>query len=68
MKFERKIAKSLFKKQKTAIQQMAEERGHIVLYLPPYHPELNQMEFAWGFVKGKAASNPSYSNTITKET
>jgi len=64
-----KLAKFCFKKEKTEIQQIAENNGHTVLYLPPYHPELNPIEFAWGFIKAKAAANPSYSiNTINKQT
>jgi len=29
------------------IEQLAQEDGHEVLYLPKYHPELNVIEMAW---------------------
>lgn len=32
------------------------KKGHTVLRLPPYHPELNPIEKIWGIVKNRVAS------------
>ncbi|XP_008179338.1 uncharacterized protein LOC103311654 [Acyrthosiphon pisum] len=37
-----------------AIDKIAEEAGHTVLRLPPYHCEFNPIELAWAMVKGYA--------------
>jgi len=64
-----KLAKRLFGKEKNEIQTLAEGGGHVVLYPPPYHPELNPIEFCWGYVKGRAAENVTYTlNSLTKGT
>ena len=39
-----------------ALDKKLEEHGHVVLRLPPYHPELNPIEKIWAQVKGKVAS------------
>ena len=45
---------------KTFCEEKAEELGHQVLYLPPYHPEFNPIELAWSFIKRRVGSNPKY--------
>ena len=46
---------------KTSFCEMkAQELGHKVLYLPPYHPEFNPIEQAWAFIKRRVGSNPKY--------
>ena len=63
------ISIDFFKKTKNEIQEIAESHGHTVLYLPPYHPELNPIEYTWSYVKRLAAETPSYSlSTLSKET
>ena len=63
------ISKNYFKTAKTEIQEIAEAYGHTVLYLPPYHPELNPIEYAWGYIKRKVADASSYDlATLTTET
>ena len=39
-------AKAYFRGTKIQIQEITEAYGHTVLYLPPYHPKLNPIEFA----------------------
>lgn len=34
---------------------MITARGHSVLHLPPYHPDLNPIELVWGDLKGQLA-------------
>ena len=36
--------------------RIAEQYGHIVLFLPPYTPELNPIEQCWGYGKNKVAN------------
>ncbi|CAG4975819.1 unnamed protein product [Colias eurytheme] len=38
------------------IDAILNETGHAVLRLPPYHPDLNQIEMAWSQIKGYVAS------------
>lgn len=39
------------------IDDLLEEKGHSVLRLPPYHPELNPIELVWADVKNWVARN-----------
>ena len=55
--------------EKTQIQELAEKNGHRVLYLPPYHPELNSIEYVWAQVKRFVAMQAPYNTkTICEET
>ncbi|KIJ56100.1 hypothetical protein M422DRAFT_145341, partial [Sphaerobolus stellatus SS14] len=40
-----------FKEQKSLVQEVIEECGHICIFLPKFHCELNFIEFFWGAVK-----------------
>lgn len=42
---------------KYVIDEMAKEKGHIVLRLPPYHCELNPIELVWAKIKGHVKMN-----------
>ncbi|XP_042144476.1 uncharacterized protein LOC115328335 [Ixodes scapularis] len=42
--------------EKCRVDAIAEQRGHVVLRLPPYHCELNPIELVWSQVKGYIAS------------
>jgi hypothetical protein len=61
---------------RTIIEEMAETHGlnkfgreHIVMFLPPYHPEYNGIEMAWGRVKHFVGKNPPYNlNILLNET
>ncbi len=35
------------------------QKPHILLFLPPYYPELNPIEFAWARIKNNIADNPT---------
>lgn len=48
-----KIHKGRF--QKYRVDTMAEEHGHRVLRLPPYHCQLNPIELIWAQVKRQVA-------------
>lgn len=37
------------------LDKVMAEHGHVVLRLPPYHPELNPIEKIWGIVKNRIA-------------
>ncbi len=40
---------------KTMVEIFAENKGHRVLFLPVYHPELNPIELVWNTAKGECA-------------
>jgi len=40
-----------FLNEKTLLEQLIESRGHLVRYLPKFHPELNPIENVWAVVK-----------------
>lgn len=48
-----KQVKTLY--QKYVIDEMAKEKGVIILRLPPYHCELNPIELIWADTKGYVA-------------
>ncbi|KIJ50479.1 hypothetical protein M422DRAFT_159765, partial [Sphaerobolus stellatus SS14] len=37
--------------QKSLVQEVIEEAGHLCIFLPKFHCELNFIEFFWGAVK-----------------
>ncbi|OAX30637.1 hypothetical protein K503DRAFT_705005 [Rhizopogon vinicolor AM-OR11-026] len=41
----------LFKEQKSLVQEIIERAGHLCIFLPKFHCELNFIEFFWGRVK-----------------
>ncbi|KAJ8580768.1 hypothetical protein M405DRAFT_752868 [Rhizopogon salebrosus TDB-379] len=43
--------KSDFKEQKSLVQEIIERAGHLCIFLPKFHCELNFIEFFWGRVK-----------------
>ncbi len=40
-----------FKKQKSLVQEVIEAAGHLCIFLPKFHCELNYIEFLWSAVK-----------------
>ena len=54
-----------FKVQKSLIQEVIEEWGHLCIFLPKFHCEFNFIEFFWGAVKHYLCENCNYSfNTL----
>jgi hypothetical protein len=51
--------------EKPEIIRLAELAGHKVLFTPPYHSDLQPIELAWAYVKGKVGRQ--YSNGTTLE-
>jgi hypothetical protein len=49
-----------FKEQKSLVQEVIEEAGHICIFLPKFHCELNFIEFFWGAVKRYLRENCDY--------
>jgi transposase len=45
------------------VKQMAEQRGHTLLYTPPYHSDLEPIEFVWAAMKGEVGG--AYNSTTT---
>ena len=50
-----------FQEQKGLLQEELEKRGHMVMFLPKFHPELNWIEPYWGAAKRKAREDCDYS-------
>jgi hypothetical protein len=40
-----------FQEQKSLVQEVIEDAGHLCIFLPKFHCELNFIEFFWGAVK-----------------
>lgn len=40
-----------FKSQRSLVQEIIEDAGHLCIFLPKFHCELNSIEFFWGAVK-----------------
>jgi len=49
-----------FKAQRSLVQEVIEEAGHLCLFLPKFHCELNYIEFFWGAVKRWLRDNCDY--------
>lgn len=49
-----------FKAQKSLVQEVIEAAGHICIFLPKYHCELNFIEFFWGAVKKYLREHSDY--------
>jgi len=49
-----------FKSQKSLVQEVIEEAGHLCLVLPKFHCELNFIEYFWGSVKRYLRVNCDY--------
>ena len=42
---------------KYKVDEFLKKKGHEVLRLPPYHCDLNPIEFIWGILKNRVAIN-----------
>lgn len=49
-----------FMQQCSLVQETIEAAGHLCLFLPKYHCELNFIEFFWGAVKAHLCANCDY--------
>jgi hypothetical protein len=49
-----------FKEQKSLVQEVIEAAGHLCIFLPKFHCELNYIEFFWGAVKRWLRENCDY--------
>ena len=50
-----------FVEQKSSVQEVVEEAGHLCIFLPKFHCELNFIEFFWGAVKKYLREHCDYS-------
>jgi hypothetical protein len=56
-----------FQEQKSLVQEVIESAGHLCIFLPKFHCELNFIEFFWGAVKKYLREHCDYSFTTLKE-
>lgn len=56
-----------FTEQKSLVQETIEAAGHLCLFLPKFHCELNPIEYFWGMVKKYLRDNCDYSFDGLKE-
>lgn len=56
-----------FQQQKSLVQEVIEEAGHLCIFLPKFHCELNFIEFFWGAVKKYLRDNCDYTFDTLKE-
>jgi len=50
-----------FKAQKGELQEAIQAAGHLVLFYPPFHCELNVIEYLWGAAKQYTCAHCEYS-------
>jgi hypothetical protein len=55
-----------FKQQKSLVQETIEAAGHLCIFLPKFHCELNYIEFFWGVMKKYLHDNCNYTFTALK--
>ncbi|KAG1685448.1 hypothetical protein DVH05_008338 [Phytophthora capsici] len=53
------IVKAHKSKPTDAAHTIVKNHGHVLLYTPPYHPELQPIELVWGQVKNRIARHPA---------
>jgi len=56
-----------FREQRSLVQEVIEAAGHLCLFLPKFHCELNFIEFFWGMVKKYLRDNCDYTFNTLKE-
>ena len=56
-----------FLEQKSLVQETIEELGHLCIFLPKFHCELNFIEFFWGAVKRYLREHCDYTYTGLQE-
>jgi hypothetical protein len=56
-----------FQAQKSLIQEVIKAAGHLCIFLPKFHCELNFIEFFWGAVKSYLCNNCDYTFSTLKE-
>lgn len=57
-----------FKSQKSQLQEEIEKRGHICIFYPKYHCELNYIEMYWGAAKRYTRENCNYTWSSLQKT
>jgi hypothetical protein len=56
-----------FQQQKSLVQETIEQSGHMCIFLPKFHCELNPIEFFWGRVKKYLRDNCDYTFDTLKK-
>lgn len=56
-----------FRQQQSLVQEVIEDAGHLCIFLPKFHCELNFIEFFWGAVKRYLRENCDYTFDTLKE-
>jgi hypothetical protein len=56
-----------FREQRSLVQEVIEAAGHLCIFLPKFHCELNFIEFFWGAVKKYLRDNCDYTFDTLKE-
>jgi transposase len=56
-----------FQDQISLVQEVIEDAGHLCIFLPEFHCELNSIEFFWGAVKRWLRENCKYTFKTLQE-
>jgi hypothetical protein len=56
-----------FQEQKSLVQEVIKAMGHLCIFLPKFHCELNYIGFFWGLVKKYLCDNCDYTFDTLKE-
>jgi transposase len=58
----KEAAKKFIKNVIPPVEILAKEKGHSILWLPPYHPEFNPIEYLWGIAKNEVGKRANFSS------
>ena len=65
IELKKKVCKYIKENVKLACEEAAENKGHKVLYTPPYHCNFQPIEWLWAKVKGNCGRMYSDGTTLT---
>ena len=65
VELKQEVRKYIAENEKVEIVRLAEMHGHEVLFTPPYYSNLQPIELAWVYVKGKVRWQYTIGTTLT---
>lgn len=60
----RQVKEYIESHEKLEVEKIAEAKGHKVIFIPPYHSDLQPIELVWAYVQGNIAQQYSEETTL----